>query len=292
MESKSYKGGIIYKINQKTEIERIGYYYAKNGSEDVKSAKKNLKKLYGRDPDIVGNAELFNFTTRRAASDVVAGGEAHRLTEGYGFAFPENKKAVFSYKNNVNAPDYIGAYPVLVRNGKEEAQNPAGITGSRGRTALGLDKNNENLYVMFVPDNKGATLWEIRSKFVAEGAENAINLDGGGSTQGITPNGDYLSKRKVRGFFYIYLKKAKEKETPKTEPAKVESVKAEPAKVTSKNVRVVTAKKGLNIRSGPGIWHKRVGGLAYGTKVTVLETSSTWCRIGENKWVSSLYLKK
>ncbi len=204
--------------------------------------------------------------------DVVAGGEAHRLTEGYGFAFPENKKAVFSYKNNVNAPDYIGAYPVLVRNGKEEAQNPAGITGSRGRTALGLDKNNENLYVMFVPDNKGATLWEIRSKFVAEGAENAINLDGGGSTQGITLNGEYLSKRKVRGFFYIYLK---QKQTKKNE-----------------DVRTVKVVGQLRVRSGPGYGYPRIDLLNNGDKVTVTQTAGAWCKIGEGRWVHKSYLKK
>ena len=268
MTSKNYKGGIIYKIPKKEELERIGYYYGKNGIEDAKSAKANVKKLYGREPDIIMNAELFNFTTRKPASDVVAGGVVHRLTEGYGFAFPENKDVVFSYKNNVNAPDYIGGYPTLVRNGKEEAQNPAGITGKRGRTALGI--GGDNLFVMLIPDKTGATVGEIRREFVTIGAEHAINLDGGGSTQYYAPMGNYLSGRKVRGFIYIYLKKAKKKE----------------------DVRTVKVTGQLRVRSGPGYGYPRIELLNNGDKVTVTHTAGAWCKIGEGRWVHKSYLKK
>jgi hypothetical protein len=268
MTSKNYKGGIIYKIPKKEELERIGYYHAKNGTEGVKSARANVKKLYGREPDIIINAELFNFTTRKPASDVVAGGVVHRLTEGYGFAFPDNKDVVFSYKNNVNAPDYIGAYPVLVRNGKAEAQNPAGITGKRGRTALGLD--GDNLLVMLIPDSAGATLDDIRKEFAKDGAENAINLDGGGSTQYYSPLGNYISSRAVRGFIYIYLKKANGKE----------------------DVRTVKVVGQLRVRSGPGYGYPRIDLLNNGDKVTVTQTAGAWCKIGEGRWVHKSYLKK
>lgn len=271
MESKNWKGGIIYKIPIKEKIERIGYYYGKNGIEDVKTARKSVAKLYGREPDIIMNAELYNFTTRCAASDVVANGVIHRLTEGFGYAFPENKTVVFSYKNNVNAADYIGAYPTLVRNGKAEAQNPAGITGKRGRTALGL--GGDNLYVMLIPDSSGATLSEIRNEFIKNGAESAINLDGGGSTQYYSPNGNYLSGRKVRGFIYIYLKKATE---------------------TAKDIRTVKVKGQLRVRvrSGPGYGYPRIDLLNNGDKVMVTQTSETWCKIGEGRWVHKTYLKK
>ena len=113
MTSKTLHGGRIYEIPL-SDIEYIGYFYADDGNEEIKSAKRRITSSRGREPDFLLNAELFDFITRRAASDVVAGGEIVRLTESYGMAFPENKTAVFSYKNNVNAPDYVGAYTILI----------------------------------------------------------------------------------------------------------------------------------------------------------------------------------
>lgn len=284
MKSTKFKGGRIYEIPL-ADIERIEYFYGDRGNEEIKSATKRLTKLYGRQPDFVMNAELFDFKTRAAASDVVSDGVKVRLTEGYGFAFPENKTVVFSYKNNVNAKDYIGAYPVLVRNGKSESSIPAGIGGRRGRTALGLSK--DALHVILIPDNTGATLPELRNKLVSDGVQSAINLDGGGSTQFYSPDMNYFSGRRVRGFVIIFLKK---KDTVKKEP--VNTPAKTPSTTTNADVRTVNTKKGLNVRSGPGLSFKRVGGIAYKTKVTVLEKSGTWVRIGYGRWVSSLYLKK
>ena len=263
MKAINYKGGKLYTVPQ-SDIEYIGYFYGKNGSETVKNAKTRIAKLRGRAPDFLMNAELFDFDTRKAASDVVSGGVIHRLTEGYGIAFPDNKTAVFSYKNNVGAADYIGAYPVLVRNSKEENNVPAGIGGRRGRTALGV--GNGNLLVALLPDKDGATLPELRRAFINSGAENAINLDGGGSTQFYAPLGNHFSGRRVRGFIGVWLK-------------------------TKADFRTVKVRTSLNIRAGAGVLSKRVGKLYNGDVVMVLEEKNGWCRISSG-WVSSLYLRK
>lgn len=262
MTSKAFKGGRIYTVPL-DDIEYIGYFYGERGNEEIKSAKTRITALRGRSPDFLMNAELFDFITRRAASDVVAAGEVVRLTESYGFAFPENKTAVFSYKNNANAPDYVGAYPLLVRNGTEEVQNPAGITGRRGRTALGL--SDTELYVALIPDKSGTTLSELRKRFIAIGAKNAINLDGGGSTQFYAPDGNYLSGRRVRGFIGIWVRGG--------------------------DRRRVNVKTSLNVRSGPGIFHKRIGRMYNGDIVRVEEERGVWCRVA-NGWVHSGYLSK
>lgn len=263
MKATTYRGGKIYSIPLE-DIEYIGYFYGDKGNEEIKSAKTRITKLRGREPDFLMNAELFYFVTRRAASDVVENGVKHRLTEGYGIAFPENKTAVFSYKNNVNATDYIGAYPTLVRNGKAENQNPAGITGRRGRTALGL--SGDSLFAILVPDKNGATLAELRKKLVAMGVQNAINLDGGGSTQFYAPSGNYFSGRRVRGFIGIWVK--------------------------SNDMRVVKVRTSLRVRSGPGLWYGKIDTLYNGDRVNVSETSGAWSKIGDGRWVHSSYLKK
>lgn len=259
-------GGRIYTVPM-SDIEYIGYFYGANGNETVKEAYPRVTKLRGREPDFLMNAELFDFYTRKAASDVVSGGVKHRLTEGYGIAFPDNKKAVFSYKNNVGAKDYIGAYPVLIRNGKKETAIPSGIGGSRGRTALGADANN--LYVALIPDGfNDVTLPQLRTAMRNAGAPDAINLDGGGSTQFYAPNGNYFSGRPVRGFIGIWLK-----------PGKNEDIRT-----------VINVSTCLNVRSGAGLLNKKVGKLYNGDIVKVLEEKSGWCRIASG-WVSAKYLR-
>lgn len=219
MNSTKCGGGRMYTVPM-SDIEYIGYFYASAGKETVTEAYKRLARFKGRAPDLLLNAELFEFDTRKAASDVVSGGVPHRLTEGYGIAFVDNKKPVFSYKNNVNADDYIGAYPVLIQNGVSKTTVPDGIGGSRGRTALGVD--DDNLYVALVPDGSNdLSLAELRLAFLEAGAEHAINLDGGGSTQFYAPEGNHFSGRAVRGFIGIWLKASKEETTEEGDSMRV-----------------------------------------------------------------------
>ncbi len=263
MTSKELRGGRLYSIPL-SDIEYIGYFGAKGRNETVKNASKRIGKLRTRSADFLMNAELFEFGTRAAVSDVVEGGYIHKLGEGYGMAFPDNRTAVFSYKNNVGARDYVGAYPTLVRNGKEENINPAGITGSRGRTAIGL--GGGELKLALIPDSgSGVTLSELRRALISFGAENAINLDGGGSTQFCAPLGNHFSGRGVRGFVGIWIRGG--------------------------DIRRVKVKTSLNIRKSPGIFAARIGRLYNGDVVTVLEEKNGWARIATG-WVSAKYLHR
>lgn len=262
MTANAFKGGKMYSVPLK-DLEYIGYFGAKGNNEEIKNAYSRIAKQRGRAPDFLFNAELFDFKTRAAASDVVSGGVVHRLTEGYGIAFPDNKSAVFSYKNNVGAADYIGAYPVLVRNGKEETSVPSGIAGRRGRTALGV--SDSKLFIALLPDYRGATPAELRRAFVSFGAQNAINLDGGGSTQFYAPLGNHFSGRCVRGFIGVWIHGG--------------------------DIRYVKVRTALNVRSGAGVLNKRIGKLYNGDAVTVLEEKAGWARIVTG-WVSAKYLVK
>ena len=275
MTSKKIGSGYMYTIPQ-SDIEYIGYFYGEKGKEKIKKAYSRMKKLRGREPDFFFNAELFDNKTYKPTSDVVAGGNIHKLTEGYGIAFPNNTKAVFSYKNNVNAKDYIGAYPVLIKDGKAEASVPAGTTGSRGRTAIGVDGNS--LYIALIPDGANdLTLTELRTAFINCGAKDAINLDGGGSTQFYSPNGSCDTGRAVRGFIAVWLKKQNA-----TKPA------ATPANADMRTVKVNSK---LRVRKTPSLLGTVTGWLYNGAKVEVLEVKGSWCRIAQG-WVSSTYLSK
>lgn len=52
---------------------------------------------------------------------------------------------------------------------------------------------------------------------------------------------------------------------------------------------IVTAKSGLNIRSGPGTSYSKYGAYAYGTAVTVQEISGGWAKINYNGKAAYLY---
>lgn len=283
MTSKKVGSGYIYTVPQ-SDIEYVGYFYGVNGSENIKSAYSRMKKFRGRAPDFFFNAELFDNKTRKPTSDVVADGKIHKLTETYGIAFPNNTKAVFSYKNNVGAKDYVGAYPVLVRNGKLETSVPAGTSGSRGRTAIGVDNNS--LYIALIPDGANdLTLSQLRTEFIKCGADNAINLDGGGSTQFYAPNGNCYTGRLVRGFIAVWLKK-----TPVSKPTTTTKPATQDKKADIRTVKVKPTSC-LNVRAKPSVLSKRVGKLYNGNKVEVLETKGSWCRIAQG-WVSATYLSK
>lgn len=289
MTSKKVGSGYIYTVPQ-SDIEYIGYFYGKNGNESIKSAYTRMKTIRGREPDFFFNAELFDFATRKAVSDVVEDGKIHKLTEAYGIAFPNNTKAVFSYKNNVNAKDYVGAYPVLVRNGKAETSIPSGTNGSRGRTAIGVD--GDSLYIALIPDGANdVTLTELRKAFIASGAENAINLDGGGSTQFYAPNGNCYTGRAVRGFIAVWLKQKIVAETKTTSTSTSKPASTSTTSAKKADIRTVKVNSKLRIRKNPNLFSTVVGWLYNGNKVEVLETKGSWCRIDKG-WVSATYLTK
>ena len=54
----------------------------------------------------------------------------------------------------------------------------------------------------------------------------------------------------------------------------------------------VTAKAGLNVRSGPGTTYPVVRALRYGTKVNIIAEQDGWGQIGINQWVNLAYIKK
>lgn len=259
-----FKNGYVYKINH-DEIFSLHYVSAR-ANEDIKSVYKRISRDWGRgEPTFLFNAELYNVSTRAPASSVVEKGKVHAMFDGHGIAFAGNKKPVWSYKNNVNAPDYIGVYPTLIRDGKRDIRYvPPGLNGFRGRTAIGTDKDG-NFYICLVADGANdAALFEVADALLAAGATDGGNLDGGGSTQWYSPKGSYCTRRNVRGYIAVWL---------------------------DADFRTVCVRTVLNVRETPSVLGKCVGKLNNRDIVQVLEQKGLWCRISGG-WVSGIYLKK
>lgn len=75
---------------------------------------------------------------------------------------------------------------VLVEDGKIPEKFASNISGSHPRTAIGLSKDNETLYLVTVDGRQstsiGMTQTELAEFLIEKGVYSALNLDGGGST--------------------------------------------------------------------------------------------------------------
>jgi hypothetical protein len=186
-------------------IDRIAYIPMKNSKGETVSEAAGTTEWNGRRPDGIINAELFSMSTYAASSGVVAQGKTHLMPEAFGIAFVDNKKPVLSYKNNANAPDWIGAYPMLVRDSKRAfTSTPSGLSGYRARSAIAF--NDEKFSLVYVKKEDGCTLEQFADALIQAGYHTAINLDGGGSVACITPGVAYEQGRKVRGKIGLWVK--------------------------------------------------------------------------------------
>ena len=87
--------------------------------------------------------------------------------------------------------------------------------GTRGRTGIGVDK--DNLHLLVTTDTNGAmSPYTLRDKMKENGAKDAIMLDAGGSSQ-MYAKGKYYQaeKRKVSYWILVWTKKATVAEPPK-----------------------------------------------------------------------------
>ena len=98
--------------------------------------------------------------------------------------------------------------------------------GTRGRTGIGVDK--DNLHLLVTTDTNGAmSPYALRDKMKKNGAKDAIMLDAGGSSQ-MYAKGKYYQaeKRKVSYWILVWTKKKIATDPPKTtqkEPPKTAS---------------------------------------------------------------------
>jgi len=228
------------------EIDRIAYVPMAGAAGETVSAAAVRARWNGRLPDVICNAELFSMSTHKPASGVVCGGVRELLTQTLGAAFVGSRRPVLSYADNVGAPDWVGAYPCLVRDGKVcvEAE-PRGLSGRAARTALAW--NAEKCAVFYAEAAPGARLAEFAEAIAALGYTEAINLDGGGSTAVVTPESVYDQGRAVRGKIGVWLRDGCGNKLALKDGAMRRDMDAAGGAALT-----VTADGGLNLRAAPG----------------------------------------
>lgn len=203
-------------IGLKTEIpldkiERASLYI-NTGKKSMAAIKKELGC------DHILNAGLFNMAKFTPVNWLVADGKI--LSQGgnpFGYSMWKNS-IKFSYANDMGCPDFVGGYPCLIANGKQAFDKvPAGLEGDRGRSAIGM--TNNSLILRCMPDVAGAadyTLFELTQDMFDLGCVNAINLDGGGSSQCDFDGQKITSSRTVHNYICVWMKKEGERLTATT----------------------------------------------------------------------------
>lgn len=109
---------------------------------------------------------------------------------------------------------FLSGVPILKGGGKLYRDLTADVARSAARTAVGWMANGR---VALWCDKTAMTREQLQNRLLSLGVQDALMLDGGGSTQGIFPGGKVTSTRKVPTLL-LFWEKETEKE-PKKDPA-------------------------------------------------------------------------
>ena len=151
---------------------------------------------------IVENGQIREMITTTNGSDIPKNGYIIWATG----SFAEHLRTNFSAGDEVElsiatTPDFndlaltLGGGAAIVQNGSVPSTFTHNIAGNHPRTAIGITKNNREVFFVTIDGRTssftGVSQRELGEIMISLGAYEAINLDGGGSTQMILrPQGD------------------------------------------------------------------------------------------------------
>jgi len=124
---------------------------------------------------------------------------------GYSF---DRSSVIFNDKNSIGYPDYIGGYPALIKASKAFKSNVSKEPHwdiANARSAMGL-LDNGNIY-LFCTGKPGITMDGLRNAMLSAGCKDAINLDGGASSQCYFDGRLIKGERDVYSYILIWRKK-------------------------------------------------------------------------------------
>ena len=219
------------------------------------------------DADYICNAGFYDMTTGRPVGHLKADG-AVLAKESWGcWGFAWNRADIKMAALPAAAKNYISGVEMLSPMiGIHDAMHyRPEVGGSRPRTAMALTGDKLLLYCADSPTTPEA----LRDTLYKLGAETALMLDGGGSSQCDFQGQKIYSSRRVHNYLAVWLLKKEDKPVGNY---------------------IVTAEVGLNIRSAPAKNAPKVGGYSHGAVVTVLELRDGWAQT-DRGWVYAAYLR-
>ncbi len=146
--------------------------------------------------------------------------------QDWGYAWNTGSDIKLEGSFNINlARNFISCVTLIKEGAKQPLSYPRELGGKRGRTAIGLRADHQMIIWCAKDGSSDAmTPEQLQQKMLDLGAESAIMLDGGASSQCIMPNGTITSasRPRVHNYIAIWIDRSQEK------PVEVQCPYAEP----------------------------------------------------------------
>ena len=189
----------------------IGVYVQTSGVKPINTVKNLLNA------DVICNFQLFTIATREANFVLKVDGKVigNDGSNYYGYGWNKGDKTLtFTTASQMGRFDnFAGCICVLkdgkVRSLKSSIDYPTALGGKRGRTCIGTKADGSIVIYCWPDGSSGACRMEdLGQKMLNLGCVNAVNYDGGGSTQLICPDGKVTTSRAIYNFLYFKFEKS------------------------------------------------------------------------------------
>ena len=229
------------------KVKKMGWYI----NSTTPKTMAQVKALTGC--DVIFNGVMYDYTTRKAVcpNKSIASGmgtekginvTADWAIFGYGYNGPvlgtEGRIFTMDTSANVDKWDNFMSCVALIKDGKAVTLGyPDALAGVRGRTAFGF-RPDGTLVLWCSKDSAGPLSMEgIQAKMAEAGCKDAINLDGGGSCEAITPDWTYTTTRVIYNYICVWLDKGATEEIPQAPNAPVQTTDECPYSMPTSTVR-------------------------------------------------------
>lgn len=259
----------------KNEITKIDFALCKQPRE-------HLSAFYNRQlvkPNLLTNLGFFNMSNGDTCFNFMDEGKVLHNDKLYQWGMMINGDAGLKYGHMKNAKrDFVSGYPVLLDAGQKVALNYATEINYKARRSV-LGYNAKSVFVVLI-ENPGMRFGDMQTMLLKLGITDAINLDGGGSTQAWVEGKSIIKDyalRAVDSMLAIYTKY----ELPSLDSG------------SNTNYVVRITADSLNIRTGPGTNYKIVAALPKGGAYTIVEEKNGWGKLKSGAgWISLSYTTK
>lgn len=189
----------------KSEIEKLDIALCAQPKQTLINYYNSCEKK----PDIIINGGFFGMSNGDTCFNLEDEDTMIAATASYqdGMGIVNKSTLELSTLKSKDWRDFISAYPVLMRDGAPAAITTASEINYKARRSI-LGYNEANIYLIAV-ENPGLNFSGCQTLLADLGIENAINLDGGGSTK-ILKDGKSITStlynRAVDNVICVYLK--------------------------------------------------------------------------------------
>lgn len=160
--------------------------------------------------DVIVNGGLFNMAAFKATGNLKANGTeiVREWNAAQGYEWSGNELPRFGWSDMKSADNYIGCI-ALIEDGTPLAKlsYPAEMGGKRPRTAMGTFADGR---IWLYASQTASTPEALQAVAAAAGVKDAVMLDGGGSTQGMSPDDTVTASRIVQHFVCVWAEKTQE----------------------------------------------------------------------------------